>query len=245
MNRHLLCVLLAVMIPAIAIAQTTREVIDSKIDLWGEAALKQPGGPSYEFFEKLLPPLRYVDADFVHYPIVLSAPASVVKARLVSNGSAINALARQPNWEHEQGMPVQIRVGPTREYFGEDLSRLSGPKLEQDFLPIVHLSYQTPAGTFSEEAFASLDEKFAACGAVQLKLDFPAKDQGRMDLRFEAGDKPMKVKDGRIFDSSGKVVGCYEAENWQWLLGRNLLIPKEHHAASAYLVIFTEPIDPS
>ena len=42
---------------------TLQEVIDSKLDLWG-AALKEPGGPSYAFFEKLLPPLRYVDADF-------------------------------------------------------------------------------------------------------------------------------------------------------------------------------------
>jgi len=51
------------------------EVIASKVDLWGEAALRHPGGPTYDFFARLLPPLRYVDADFLHYPIVLSAPA--------------------------------------------------------------------------------------------------------------------------------------------------------------------------
>src|SRR5437763_11398827 len=82
------------------------EVITSKADLWGEAALRQPGGPTYEFFARLLPPLRYVDADFRHYPIVLSAPGAAVKARLVSNGSAVNALARQPNWKGEAGIPV-------------------------------------------------------------------------------------------------------------------------------------------
>src|SRR5947209_19514221 len=37
------------------------EVIAAKVDLWGEAALRQPGGPTYEFFAGLLPPLRYVD----------------------------------------------------------------------------------------------------------------------------------------------------------------------------------------
>ena len=48
---------------------TTQEAIGSRVDLWGEAALREPDGPSYEFFEKLLPPIRYVDADFRHYPV--------------------------------------------------------------------------------------------------------------------------------------------------------------------------------
>jgi hypothetical protein len=30
----------------------------AKADVWGELALKQSGGPSYAFFEKLVPPLR-------------------------------------------------------------------------------------------------------------------------------------------------------------------------------------------
>src|SRR6476661_4595539 len=76
---------------------TTQEVIASKTDLWGEAALSQPEGPTFEFFEKLLPPLRYVDADFRCYPLVLSAPNLPIKGRIVSDGSAINALANQPN----------------------------------------------------------------------------------------------------------------------------------------------------
>src|SRR3954463_12351348 len=106
------------------------EAIVSGRDLWCEAALRQPNGPTYEFFENLLPPLRYVDAPFRHYPIVLSAPRAAVKGRLVSNGSAINALARQPNWRGEIGVPVTFRMGQTRELFGADLHRLDGPKYE-------------------------------------------------------------------------------------------------------------------
>src|SRR5438094_575669 len=60
------------------------EALQSRTDVWGEAALRQTNGPSYEFFEKLGPPLRYVNADFHFYPIVLSAPNSPVKARLIS-----------------------------------------------------------------------------------------------------------------------------------------------------------------
>jgi hypothetical protein len=241
----LLCVLLISLAPCAIRAQTTQQVIDSKTDLWGEAALKQAGGPSYEYFEKLLPPLRYVDTDFVHYPIVLSAPGSIVKARLVSNGSQINALARQPTWDHEQGMPVQFRVGETREFFGQDLSRLTGPKLEQDYLPIVRLSYQTPDGTFGEEAFASVDDRLSAPGTVLVKIDFPEKSKGRMDVRFEAGTTPMKGKGGLILDAGGKLVAAYEDDAWQWLLGRNMLISKPNHPATTHLLIFTTPIDPS
>src|SRR5262249_50051355 len=59
-------------------------------DVWGEAAVRQPGGPSYEFFKDLLPPLRYVNTEFRHYPIVLSAPAGAGKARRGGNGSGVN-----------------------------------------------------------------------------------------------------------------------------------------------------------
>ena len=71
----------------------------------GEAALKQPGGPSYEFFEKVLPPLRYVDARYKHYPIVLAAPRSLVKGKVLSNGGIINPLARRYQWVGEAGIP--------------------------------------------------------------------------------------------------------------------------------------------
>src|SRR4051812_20978002 len=65
--------------PAPTTSPSIQDVIASKIALWGEAALRQPDGPSYEYFAALLPPLRYVDAPFLHYPIVLSGPNAPVK----------------------------------------------------------------------------------------------------------------------------------------------------------------------
>src|SRR5262245_58285520 len=87
---------------------TWQDVISSKSDLWGESALRAPGGPSYEFFAKLLPPLRYVDAPYKHSPIVLAAPRSLVKGKIVSNGSIINPLARRAIWTHEAGIPWHV-----------------------------------------------------------------------------------------------------------------------------------------
>ena len=52
------------------------EVLAAGNDVWGELAMEQPDGPSYEFFEPLLPPPRYVHADFRYYPLVLSAPGA-------------------------------------------------------------------------------------------------------------------------------------------------------------------------
>src|SRR4051795_6837591 len=107
--RHAILLILA--ITCSVRAQSADEVLNSNTDLWGEAALKQPGGPTYEFFEKLLPPLRYVDANFHHYPIVLSAPSSTIKGRLISNGSSVNALSRSRSWGGEAGKPVTFYVG--------------------------------------------------------------------------------------------------------------------------------------
>src|SRR3954470_24880106 len=76
-----------------------QEMAAAREDVWAEAAIRQPGGPSYEFFRDLLPPLRYANTAFRHYPIVLSAPGAAVKARYVSNGSAINPRAdKKPMW---------------------------------------------------------------------------------------------------------------------------------------------------
>src|SRR6185369_7679341 len=74
-------------------APTLQEAVLASADVWGEAAIAQTNGPSYEVFEKLLPPPRYVNADFRYYPIVLSGPNTHSKARLISNGMGVNLRA--------------------------------------------------------------------------------------------------------------------------------------------------------
>jgi hypothetical protein len=218
------------------------EVIAAKADLWGEAARRRPGGPTYEFFAGLLPPLRYVDADFLHYPIVLSAPGSPAKARLVSNGSAINALARQPNWKNETGIPVHVRVGRSREPFGADLARLDGPRYADGFLPIVQLRYTHDGADYGEEALAAAEEPLAAAGTAVVRFDFPARDRGQIDLRFEYGSELLTARGGTVRDRDGKVLAAYDG-NWEWNPARNLLISKPEHDPEASVTVFTRPID--
>src|SRR5688572_19726269 len=86
------------------------QALVARKDVWGEAAMAQPNGPSYEFFKDLLPPPRYVNADFRFYPIVLSAPNASVKARLISNGSGLNVLGGTRSW-NAPGTAAIFRVG--------------------------------------------------------------------------------------------------------------------------------------
>src|SRR5437867_12415345 len=117
--------------------------VASKPDLWGEAAMRQTNGASYEFFEKLLPPPRYVNADFRYYPIVLSAPNAKIKARLISNGSGVNLRGGARSWS-EVGTPVLFRVGPDEFGFGEIRERLDHPILAEGYLPIAEIKYLHP-----------------------------------------------------------------------------------------------------
>jgi hypothetical protein len=220
------------------------EAIASRRDLWGEASLRQPDGPSYEFFAPLLPPLRYVDAPFLHYPITLSAPASPVKGRLVSNGSAVNALARQPNWRGETGTPVTFRVGPAREVFGEDLRRLEGPKYERGYLPIVHLTYQSAGVTYAQEAFAAVDETLAARGAVFVRFTLAeSKDDnaGKVEAQIEC-PVPLVGRGGAVRDARGKVLACYDG-GWAFNSARNTLTALPAPGKSVSLLVFTSPTD--
>jgi hypothetical protein len=58
-------------LPSLAEAKTALR------DVWGELAMQQPNGASYEFFKPLIPPPRYVHADFRFYPLVRSFAKAV------------------------------------------------------------------------------------------------------------------------------------------------------------------------
>jgi hypothetical protein len=170
----------------------------SNRDVWGEASLRRPGGPSYEFFKNLLPPLRYVNTAFRHYPIVLSAPAGAVKARWVSNGSAINARAdKKPMWR-EVGFPVHFHVGEKAEPFGQDLDRLDGPRYADGYLPIARAAYRHGKAVYEQEAFAGVRGPLAARGAVFVRFT-PRGRPGTVTARLSP-DSPVQADAGAVSD---------------------------------------------
>src|SRR4051812_1210063 len=225
---------------------TPEQIIAAKSDIVGEAALQQPRGASYEFFEKVLPPLRYVDALYKHYPIVLAAPRSLVKSKVLSNGAIINPLARHYQWIGEAGIPWHVTLGPRHLPFGADLAKLKGPHFAEGYLPIVQLEYASKDGTYREECFAATDPKLAAAGAIFVRFEFPGADRGRIDLEMESGTELLREGAQRhlVLDPDKKVRLAYD-ENFEWRAARSCLMSKEKHAAVAYIVVFTAPADPS
>jgi hypothetical protein len=211
----------------------------SRQDVWGEASIHQPGGPSYEFFRDLLPPLRYVNTDFRHYPIVLSAPSGAVKARWVSNGSAVNARAnKKPMWK-EVGFPVHFEVGDLVEPFGGDLQRLDGPRYLEGCLPVVQATYTEAQAVYEQEAFAGVSEPWAEHGAVFVRFMVRGA-AGPVVARLELNE-PLSADMGALRDQQGRGLLLFDS-SWRWDGTRKALTAKLSVDRPAVLAILTRPL---
>jgi hypothetical protein len=232
------------------------EAVNAPKDVWGEAAMRQPNGASYEFFENLLPPPRYVHADFRHYPLVLSAPNAKIKARLISNGSGVNLSGGSRSWK-EVGVPVTFRVGPDEFRFGDLLERVSHPKLAEGYLPIVEITYRHPAPVQAEgfvpinqvkrehvpevyrlEAFVSTDPALAENALVFVKFSLAAGTTGIISAEADPNG-PVTFAEGRIKDEQGRALAYFD-KRWQW--ERGAAHAKLTAGSSVTLAIPTKPL---
>lgn len=240
--------------------EAVEAVLAAKQDVWGLAAMREPGGPSYEFFTTLLPPLRYVDTAFRHYPIVLSAPNAGGKARLVSNGSGLNARARSKPW-FEFAVPVTFRVGsphgvepgvgnglpcgitPRGEdvaVFGADLNRLEGPHLENGWLPMVRLRYEHGGVVYDQEAFAAVDPALSSNGVVFVRFALKQGTHGLVAAGFDSGAGLVEAKDS-LRTTNGLVLAVFNGA-WQWQPEQKTLVAKLRRGDTADLAIATQPL---
>lgn len=215
------------------------EALAAKQDVWGLAAMQQTNGPTYAFFKDLLPPLRYVNAAFRHYPIILSAPASANKARLTSNGSGINARANLNTW-HEAGTPIYFTVGTNHEAFGKDLNRLTGPHFERGYLPIVHLEYQELDAAYAQETFASTRAPFADHAVVFTQFTLRVGKRGMVTATL-GSDQPLIATNGVIHDTNGLAIALF-SKAWTWNATNKTLTAVLTHGNSAALALVTKPM---
>lgn len=233
------------------------EVVKAKLDLWGEAAMRQPNGPSCEFFENLLPPPRYVNADFHYYPIVLSAPNAKVKARLISNGSGINLRGGARSW-NDNGTPVTFRVGPDEFVFGSLRDRLTHPTLAEGYLPIAEVRYLHGSPAQAEgnvplnqkrvdrapeiyrlEAFASSDPALAENGVALVKFSLAQGSKGFVAVQLDSLS-PVKFANGKVTDDQGRVLAWFD-KAWKWERQRATTRLTEKSVAT--LAVATKPLD--
>ena len=216
---------------------TTREAMAAtREDVWAEAAIKAPSGPSYEFFKDVLPPLRYVDAEFRHYPIVLSAPRGAVKARWVSNGSGVNLRANKPPMWKEAGTPVAFFVGEKGEPFGADIGRLDGPRYVDGWLPIVQAAYTADGVRYEQEAFAPVDEWAAERGVVTVRFTARSK-AGRVTVKVGTAER-LRFEHSVVRNEKGdRILGF--GPDWIWVGDENKATADLSAGQSTVITILT------
>ncbi len=235
------------------------DAVAARRDLWGEAAMRRPNGASYEFFAPLLPPPRYVHADFRHYPLVLGAPGSRIRARLIANGSGVNLRGGSRSWA-DPGTPVVFRVGPDEFRFGDLRERVSDPHPAEGWLPIYAITYRHPypvqaegfvpvdvapvrreAEVYRLEAFASTDPALARYGIVFVRFSLAAGTTGVISAET---DPPggATFADGRVLTTRGEAV-IYADPRWKWARGA-LRAPLGPGSAATLAIATRPPADP-
>ncbi len=231
--------------PSLKNVPPLKNALDAKTDVYGDIAIGSKEGPTYEFFESLLPPLRYPDASFRDYPITLSAPRGVVKARFVSNGSAVNALGRTRKWVGEVGTPCTFHVGSDMEVFGANLSHVTGPTYAQGYLPIVEVSYDHRDHTFSEEAFASVDPAHNENNCVvfvRLSVSGSKPEKQKVEAWFD-GFYETDKKGNLLTLDDHKVTASFDADKWEFSPARCCITAYLAPGESATLAIQTRNTD--
>ncbi len=235
---------------------TIGEVMQSKSDLWGEAAMGHPDGISYDFFKDLLPPPRYVNADFRYYPIVLSAPNAPVKARLISNGSGLNLKGGTKSWK-DVGFPFVFRVGTDEFLFGGLNDRLSEPVLAEGWLPVPEICYLHGTPYQSEgmvpldqkkqdmapeiyrlEAFAATDSTLAGNGVVFVKFDLKQGNNGFVTID-PGDDSTLMCSENRLINEKGKILAVFDDS---WIFNRNKFRATLGPGTHATFAIATNPL---
>lgn len=213
---------------------TIDEVLEARTDLWGEAAIRQPDGPSYRFFADLLPPLRYVDAEFGRYPIVVGSLHGQQKQRLASDGSGVNLKANRSNWHDASLHPLEIWVGSPLERFGTDLDRLTGPHLADGWMPIYRWQYQVGADKYHLEAFAA-PRPVAGAEAIYLQVTLLSGASGTVSLRFPS--LSLSEAGNRLVNTSGNI-RLVADHSWQWNASAQRLSAKLASGEAARCMFF-------
>jgi hypothetical protein len=223
-----------------AILPTLDDALAARQDVWGMAAIRQTNGPSYEFFRDLLPPLRYVNANFKYYPIALSAPGALSKGRLTSNGSSLNAPAVLKTWK-EVGFPVEFFVGKERVPFGQVFTNLEGPCFLNGYLPVVQLACNCDGQRFEEEAFASCDPELAPGGAILLRFNAPKSSSTEPAPISASFPNSNFIATNHTLVNSNSSTCVAFSDNWTWNAATHSLVSTLDEKHSAFLCASSKP----
>jgi hypothetical protein len=152
-------------------------------DVWGEAVLRSPGGPSYAAVRRYLKPLLGVGrltGSGVYY-LALGRPGGPYSLH-VADGSEIL-------WRDANGPRLLVDVGSER--YGSCLARLATPRLAGGWLPILETRYTDAAGRrYQQESFATTPPDRPES---LLRLDVPPHGSARVGGREIRGPRSVYV----------------------------------------------------
>jgi hypothetical protein len=171
-----------------------RRALRAQRDVWGNALLAAPNGPTYEGARRFLGPLLLARAagktpltpSGVHY-VPLAQPLDGARgagsvALHLADGSRIVS-------ERVGGRSLGVGVGARgREPYGSCLRRLATPRLAEGYLPILQTAYADASGVrYRQESFAArLPRTGSLVSFVELIADARRSTAGTTELRFGA-----------------------------------------------------------
>ena len=174
-------------------------------DLWGEALVSSPEGPTYEGARRYLSPLLFAkgpkgrpltDSGF-HYvafgqPMEPGGAGPV--ALHVADGSQVIS-------ERVGGRSVTVDVGGRgRERYGSCLARLTLPRLSAGYLPILQTEYIDAAGVrYRQESFATrIPQTSSLVSFVRLVVDARSALRESAQIRLTPSVHGLRVSPGRL-----------------------------------------------
>ena len=179
--------------PRVTAAHTRRveHALRTHHDVWGNALLNAPGGPSYEDAQRLLPPLLYARAPgkrpltesgvyYLPFGQPLGARGAGSIALHVADGSQVIA-------ERVGGRRLTILVGKQgRERYGSCLSRLGQARLADGYQPIMSTTYTDSARVrYRQESFAAqTSETGSLVSFIRLDVDASSSSARTVRLRL-------------------------------------------------------------
>jgi hypothetical protein len=194
--------------------EAVNSALADRRDVWGNALLQSPAGPSYEGAEGLLHPLMLVGrpaglqpkrlTDSGVYYLALGQPSGADGAGElqlhVADGSQIVS-------ELANGARLSIDVGAgTRpdERYGSCLTRLAQPSLFGGYLPVLETSYVDSDGVhYEQESFAArIPHTQALVSLVRLTIDPRGSGRARASVRFTPSMR-LHLSRGRLREGRG------------------------------------------
>ncbi|MBB4664073.1 hypothetical protein [Conexibacter arvalis] len=225
----------------------------SKPDVWGEALLSAPGGPTYDNIKDHLLPLRGVGSpagtagnrltDSGVFYIPMWAPQADTFAQSgalhVADGSQIAS-------RRADGRRMTTFVGVDgRERYGLCEAALEEPALADGHLPVLQVSYRDIDGVaYTQESFVAwLPGTRTPASFVKLTAQRGTSSLSAVDLRVVTGDSALSDAGGSI-TSDGNVV-VYDGAGWTLEHGTTLRSTVDISSGAVQTRYLVRPVAPA